>query len=89
LEGLTKSAAIQGAEHGVRVNAVAPGPIDTGMIDRFAGTSERKAALIGTVPVHRLGTATEIAESISFLASDKAAFITGATLAADGGLAAL
>jgi NAD(P)-dependent dehydrogenase (short-subunit alcohol dehydrogenase family) len=89
VEGLTKSAAIEAAERGVRVNAVAPGPIDTEMIDRFAGTTERKAALIGTVPVHRLGTPVEIAESIFFLASDKAAFVTGATLAADGGLAAL
>ena len=89
VEGLTKSAAIEAAERGVRVNAVAPGPIDTEMIDRFAGTTERKAALIGTVPVHRLGTPVEIAESIFFLASDKAAFITGATLAADGGLAAV
>ena len=89
MEGLTKSAAIEAAERGVRVNAVAPGPIDTGMIDRFAGTTEMKAALIGTVPVHRLGTPVEIAESIFFLASDKAGFITGATLAADGGLAAV
>jgi NAD(P)-dependent dehydrogenase (short-subunit alcohol dehydrogenase family) len=89
VEGLTKSAAIEAAERGVRVNAVAPGPVDTGMIDRFAGTPERKSALIGTVPVRRLGTPVEIAESIFFLASDKAAFITGATLAADGGLAAV
>jgi NAD(P)-dependent dehydrogenase (short-subunit alcohol dehydrogenase family) len=89
VEGLTKSAAIETAERGVRVNAVAPGPIDTEMIDRFAGTTEGKAALIGTVPVRRLGTPVEIAESIFFLASDKAAFITGATLAADGGLAAV
>jgi len=89
VEGLTKSAAIEAAGSGVRVNAVAPGPIDTGMIDRFAGTTERKAALIGTVPVHRLGSPVEIAESIFFLASDKAGFITGATLAADGGLSAV
>jgi NAD(P)-dependent dehydrogenase (short-subunit alcohol dehydrogenase family) len=89
VEGLTKAAAIEAADRGVRVNAVAPGPIDTEMIDRFAGTTERKVALIGTVPVHRLGTPVEIAESIFFLASDKAAFITGATLAADGGLAAV
>jgi len=89
VEGLTKSAAIEAAERGVRVNAVAPGPIDTAMIERFAGTTERKAALIGNVPVHRLGAPVEIAESIFFLASDKAVFITGATLAADGGLAAV
>jgi len=89
VEGLTKTAALEAAQHGVRVNAVAPGPIETGMIDRFAGTAAKKAALIDTVPVHRLGMPAEIAETIFFLASDKAAFITGATLAADGGLAAV
>jgi NAD(P)-dependent dehydrogenase (short-subunit alcohol dehydrogenase family) len=88
VEGLTKSAALEAADRGVRVNAVAPGPIDTGMLERFAGTAERKAGLVGTVPLHRMGTPEEIAEAIVFLASDKAAFITGATLAADGGSAA-
>ena len=85
VEGLTKSAALEAADRGVRVSAVAPGPIDTGMLERFAGTPERKAGLVGTVPLHRMGTPEEIAEAIVFLASDKAAFITGATLAADGG----
>jgi NAD(P)-dependent dehydrogenase (short-subunit alcohol dehydrogenase family) len=89
VEGLTKTAALEAAQRGVRGNAIAPGPIETGMIDRFAGTPEKKAALIDTVPVHRLGMPAEIAETIFFLASDKAAFITGATLAADGGLAAV
>jgi NAD(P)-dependent dehydrogenase (short-subunit alcohol dehydrogenase family) len=88
VEGLTKSAALEAADRGVRVNAVAPGPIDTGMLERFAGTAERKAGLVGTVPLHRMGTPEEIAEAIVFLSSDKAAFITGATLAADGGSAA-
>ena len=85
VEGLTKSAALEAAARGVRVNAVAPGPIETGMLDRFAGTAERKAGLVGTVPLRRLGTPDEIAEAILFLASDKPAFTTGATLAADGG----
>jgi NAD(P)-dependent dehydrogenase (short-subunit alcohol dehydrogenase family) len=85
VEGLTKSAAIEVAGHGVRVNAVAPGLIETGMLDRFAGTAENKAGLVGRVPLRRVGTPDEIAEAILFLASDKAAFITGATLAADGG----
>jgi len=89
VEGLTKSAALEAAERGVRVNAVAPGPIDTGMLERFAGTAERKAGLVGTIPLHRMGTPDEIAEAIVFLASDKAAFITGATLAADGGATAV
>ena len=59
------------------------------MIDRFAGTAERKTDLVATVPLQRLGTPEEIAETILFLASDKAGFITGATIAADGGKAAL
>ena len=89
VEGLTKSAAIEVARRGVRVNAVAPGPIDTAMIDRFAGTAERKVALAATLPLHRLGSPDEIANVIFFLASEKAAFITGTTLAADGGKVAV
>jgi NAD(P)-dependent dehydrogenase (short-subunit alcohol dehydrogenase family) len=85
IEGLTKSAALEAAESGVRVNAVAPGPIDTGMLTRFTGTEERKAGLLSTVPLKRLGKPEEIAQLIVFLASDKASFSTGATFAADGG----
>jgi NAD(P)-dependent dehydrogenase (short-subunit alcohol dehydrogenase family) len=83
--GLTQSAALEAAEFGVRVNAVAPGPIDTGMLTRFTGTDERKAGLVSTVPLKRLGKPEEIAQTIVFLSSDKAAFSTGATFAADGG----
>jgi NAD(P)-dependent dehydrogenase (short-subunit alcohol dehydrogenase family) len=83
--GLTQSAALEAAESGVRVNAVAPGPIDTGMLTRFTGTDERKAGLVSTVPLKRLGKPEEIAQMIVFLASDKASFSTGATFAADGG----
>jgi NAD(P)-dependent dehydrogenase (short-subunit alcohol dehydrogenase family) len=85
IEGLTQSAALEAAESDVRVNAVAPGPIDTGMLTRFTGTDERKAGLLSTVPLKRLGKPGEIAQTIVFLGSDKSSFITGATFAADGG----
>ena len=89
VEGLTKSAALEAAGAGVRVNAVAPGPIDTGMLTRFTGTDARKAALIAGVPLKRVGLPDEIAQVIVFLASNKSAFITGATIAIDGGKTAL
>ena len=89
VEGLTQSAALEAAGSGVRVNVVAPGPIDTGMLTRFTGTDARKAALIAGVPLQRVGRPEEIAQVIVFLASDKSAFITGATVAVDGGKTAL
>ena len=89
VEGLTKSAALEGAASGVRVNVVAPGPIDTGMLTRFTGTDDRKAGFIAGVPLQRVGRPEEIAQTIVFLASDKSAFITGATIAVDGGKTAL
>jgi NAD(P)-dependent dehydrogenase (short-subunit alcohol dehydrogenase family) len=85
VEGLTRSAALEAAEFGVRVNVVAPGPIDTAMLTRFTGTAERKAGLVAGVPLQRMGRPEEIAQIIVFLASDKASFSTGATFAADGG----
>jgi len=88
VEGLTKSAALEGAKSGVRVNAVAPGPTDTDMLNRFTGSSERKAALTKTVPLGRVGDPAEIAHAAIFLASDNASFITGQILAADGGKSA-
>jgi NAD(P)-dependent dehydrogenase (short-subunit alcohol dehydrogenase family) len=85
IEGLTRSAALEAAEFGVRVNVVAPGPIDTAMLTRFTGTAERKAGLVAGVPLQRIGRPEEIAQMIVFLASDKASFSTGATFAIDGG----
>jgi NAD(P)-dependent dehydrogenase (short-subunit alcohol dehydrogenase family) len=85
IEWLTKSAALEVAASGVRVNAVAPGPIDTAMLSRFSGNDERKAGLVATVPLKRMGRSEEIAQAILFVASDKASFSTGATFAADGG----
>jgi NAD(P)-dependent dehydrogenase (short-subunit alcohol dehydrogenase family) len=89
VEGLTKSAALEASPSGVRVNAVAPGPIDTGMLTRFTGSDERKNGLISGVPLKRAGRPEEIAASIVFLSSDQASFITGATIAVDGGKTAL
>jgi NAD(P)-dependent dehydrogenase (short-subunit alcohol dehydrogenase family) len=85
VEGLTKSAALEAAASGVRVNMVAPGPTDTGMLNRFTGTEERKAGLAATVPLKRVGRPEEIAQTIVFLASAKASFITGASYLVDGG----
>ena len=85
VEGLTKSAALEAAVSGVRVNAVAPGPIETEMLERFTGSADRKAALIASVPLKRAGTPNEVAQCIVFLASDKASFVTGEILRVDGG----
>jgi NAD(P)-dependent dehydrogenase (short-subunit alcohol dehydrogenase family) len=88
VEGLTKCAALEAAASGIRVNAVAPGPTDTGMLDRFTGTPERKAALASAVPLGRAGMPEEIARAIVFLASDAASFVTGQIVSADGGKSA-
>jgi NAD(P)-dependent dehydrogenase (short-subunit alcohol dehydrogenase family) len=85
VEGLTKTAALEAASANVRVNAVAPGPIDTGMLDRFTGSAEKKAGLIADVPLKRMGRPEEVAQTILFLASEKAPFITGQILGIDGG----
>jgi NAD(P)-dependent dehydrogenase (short-subunit alcohol dehydrogenase family) len=85
VEGITKSAARELATSGIRVNAVAPGPTDTGMLTRFTGTAERKAALTTTVPMGRLGLSEELADAIVFVGSDEASFITGHVLNVDGG----
>jgi NAD(P)-dependent dehydrogenase (short-subunit alcohol dehydrogenase family) len=85
VEGLTKSAALEAAGSGVRVNAVAPGPTETGMLNRFTGTAERKAGLAATVPLGRIGTPEELARAIVFVASEKASFLTGQIVTVDGG----
>jgi NAD(P)-dependent dehydrogenase (short-subunit alcohol dehydrogenase family) len=85
VEGMTKSAALEAAAYGVRVNAVAPGPVETGMLNRFAGTAERKAGMLSNLPLKRAGTPEEIAQAIVFVASEKASFITGQIIGVDGG----
>jgi len=86
VEGITKSVAQEVAKAGIRVNAVAPGPTDTGMLTRFTGTPENKAALVGQVPLGRLGLTEELASAIVFIASDEASYITGHVLNVDGGM---
>jgi len=89
VEGLTKSAALEAAASGVRVNALAPGPIETAMLNRFTGSAERKAGLVAGVPLQRAGEPNEIANAIVFLASDKSSFTTGQVLFVDGGKSAI
>ena len=88
VEGLTKSAALEIAGTGVRVNVVAPGTTDTGMLTRFTNTGENKAALVSTVPIKRLATPEEIAHVIAFVASAHASYMTGASIPVDGGMLA-
>ena len=88
VEGLTKSAALEVVGTGVRVNVVAPGTTDTGMLTRFTNTGENKAALVSTVPIKRLATPEEIAHVIAFVASAHASYMTGASIPVDGGMLA-
>jgi NAD(P)-dependent dehydrogenase (short-subunit alcohol dehydrogenase family) len=89
VEGITKSAALELAGTGVRVNIVGPGPVETGMFNRFAQTKENKANFLDSqVPNKRIGTPDEIANAIVFISSDKASYIVGASLAVDGGMTA-
>lgn len=89
VEGLTKSAALEGAAAGVRVNAVAPGPVQTDMLERFVGRNgDAKAGMLAMNPSQRAGSVDEIAQTIVFLAGDKARYLTGQSLAVDGGMTA-
>lgn len=84
LIGLTKSAAREFAPRGVRVNAVAPGLIETDMTSKL--NDEQKKALLSGLPLGRAGTVSDIASAITFLASDDASYITGQVLSVDGGM---
>jgi NAD(P)-dependent dehydrogenase (short-subunit alcohol dehydrogenase family) len=85
VEGMTKSVALEVAGSGIRVNAVAPGPTQTGMLDRFTGSEENKARLTSGVPLGRVGLPEELARAIVFIGSDEASFVTGHILTVDGG----
>ena len=87
--GLTRTAALEVATQGVRVNAVCPGVIDTPMIDRFTGgRADAKTAMLTMEPVGRLGRPEEIADAVLWLCSDRASFVTGQAIAVDGGFVA-
>jgi NAD(P)-dependent dehydrogenase (short-subunit alcohol dehydrogenase family) len=85
VEGLTKSAALELAPSGIRVNSVAPGPTATPMLDRLAAFGLTKQALSDLIPAQRPGTSAEVAQAILFLGSDNARFIMGHSIAVDGG----
>jgi len=88
--GLTKSAALEVAREGIRVNAVLPGSVRTPMLRGFVGGDESLLERMGQrAPMGRLGEPDEIAEAIVWLLSDAARFVTGNTLAPDGGVAAI
>lgn len=87
--GLTKVAALEYAQQGVRVNAVAPGAIQTDMVDRFTGhDDEAKAGLASMHPIGRVGWPGEIVDAVLFLLSGESSFVTGHTLTVDGGFVA-
>jgi NAD(P)-dependent dehydrogenase (short-subunit alcohol dehydrogenase family) len=85
VNGFTRAAALEVASQGIRVNAVAPGPVATGGLDKFAGSKERSEAMAAGVPMGRLGQVDDIADVIIFLASDAARFMTGQIVAVNGG----
>jgi 3alpha(or 20beta)-hydroxysteroid dehydrogenase len=83
LRGMTKAAAVDLAPRKIRVNSVHPGPIDTEMLN--VRTPEQNAERLQRVPMHRMGTADEVADLVLFLLSDESGYITGAEIAIDGG----
>lgn len=84
--GLTKTAALENARSGIRVNAVCPAAIKTSMIDRFTGQKEEiEQKIINKLPLGRMGRPEEVAEAAIWLCSDAASFVTGHAMTVDGG----
>ena len=84
--GLTKAAALQYANAGIRVNAVCPGPIRTGLTEPgWSHDSQAEIRAISQVPMERVGTPEEVAEASAWLCSDAASYVTGHSLVVDGG----
>ncbi|MBH1965098.1 MAG: SDR family oxidoreductase [Comamonadaceae bacterium] len=90
--GLMKSAALEGARHGIRVNTVNPGTIETAMIREIEANSgvasDIRARNVSGIPLKRYGSPAEVAQLVTFLSSDQASFITGASYLIDGGVMA-
>lgn len=91
LDGMVRAAALEGAQHGIRVNNVNPGIIDTEMFRRFGNPDDPNDAVVSAfthhIPLKRLGSSEEVAEAIVWLCSDAATYITGQTILIDGGFA--
>ena len=86
--GLTKTAALEYAQQGIRVNCVCPGVIQTPMTERGLSDPEQKAQVIAREPIGRVGTPEEVAEAVVWLCSDATSFVTGHTMTVDGGYVA-
>jgi NAD(P)-dependent dehydrogenase (short-subunit alcohol dehydrogenase family) len=86
--GLTKTAALETARSGIRINAVCPGAIETSMAERLFGAPEVHQYVLGFHPIGRFGTPAEVAEAVVWMCSDRASFMTGQSLVLDGGFLA-
>src|SRR3989344_4528164 len=83
--GMTETLAIEWAEYGITVNAIAPGAIDTPMADSATMPKNALNALLAHIPLHRMGKPEEVSVAVAFLASEEASYVTGSTLYVDGG----
>ena len=88
INGLARSIALELANVNIRVNAIAPGPVATGMTAETRANKDKYNALLERIPLGRFGTAKEIANLAAFLLSDSSSFITGQVIVADGGFTA-